>query len=462
MSNINCNACETLKNTSPHFVANGITSTECTSLAADTGLNPNLTNKHNDATDLHTMNDCLVGRQAGELEDYNVCDWQDFMAKFIANLYEMLKGIICALGGVWTHIHNLLTRVAGLETRMTNVEGRVTTLESDVSGLKTRVTNLEGDVSGLKTRVSSLEDDMDDLKDDVSDLKTDVNGLKTDVNGLKTDVNGLKGRMTTAEGKITNLESDVNGIKTDVNGLKGRMTTAEGKITNLESTVSGHGTRITNLENNYTSLSNTVAGHTTTINNLTTTVNNYSSSISQNTADISALTTKLNNLIAALGGSTNVVPVIKRYRVTVPVGAFGQVWRVTSGVQQNADPSPDDPDNWYSVSDVTEWFAGSGNNAELGEFRIIIPVSEMESITGVWTQTQVVPSGNPYDGRGKGYIQTVNVQGWEQEGTNLIVNFDTYELAPASTLGQQDGHNGGPYPVTVDFLVVGTKTISPI
>lgn len=418
MSNINCNACETLKNTSPHFVANGVTSTECTSLAADTGLNPNLTPKHNDATDLHTMNDCLIGRQAGELEEYNVCDWQDFMEKFIANLYEMLKGIICALGGVWTHIHSLLTRVSGLETRMTSVEGRVTTLESDVGGLKTRVTNLEGDVSGLKMRVTSLEDDMDDVKSDVSNLKTDVTGLSN--------------RMTT-----------------------------------LESTVGGFNSRIGTLESNYTSLSstvtnlgNTVSGHTTTINNLSSTVGNHTTSINQNTADIAALTTKLNNLITALGGSSTTVPVMKRYRVTVPVGAFGQVWRVTSGAEQAYDPNPGAAPGYYSVANVTEWFAGSGNNAELGEFRVVIPITDMEAITGVWTQTQVVPSGNPYDGRGKGYIQTVNVQGYVQEGSNLIVNFDTFELCPASML--PDSYNGGPYPVTIDFLVVGTKTFSPI
>lgn len=78
----------------------------------------------------------------------------------------------------------------------------------------------------------------------------------------------------------------------------------------------------------------------------------------------------------------------------------------------------------------------------------------------MWTQTYVVPSGNPYDGRGKGYIQTVNIQGWTTEGTNLIVNFDTFELCPASML--PSGYNGGPYPVTVDFLVVGTKTFVPI
>lgn len=128
MSEINCNACDTLKTTAPNVVQNGITDTECASLAVDTGLNPNLSPKHNDAEDLHNMNDCLIGRQAGDLEKFNICDWQNFMERFIPNLYETLKGIICAIGGVWTYIHNLLNRVGALEGRVTNIEGDVSNL----------------------------------------------------------------------------------------------------------------------------------------------------------------------------------------------------------------------------------------------------------------------------------------------------------------------------------------------
>jgi len=320
MSQINCDACSDLKTYAPNFAENGVTDTECTSLAADTGLNPNLSPKHKDADDLHDVNDCLVGRQIQDLEKYDVCDWQDYMKGFIPNLYETIKSIICALGGIWTYIHNLLSRVGVLETKVGNLETRTGNLET---------------------------------------------------------------RMTTAEGNISTNSSN-----------------------------------ITNVAN------------------------------------------RLNDLIQALGGSSNVIPVIKRYRVTVPVGAFGQVWRVASGAEQAMYNEPGATPNYYPVASITEWFAGSGNNEDVGEFRVIIPVSEMESITGVWTQTQVVPSGNPYDGVGKGYIQTVNVQGWVQQGTNLIVNFDTFELCPPSSL--PNGTNGGPYPVTVDFLVVGTKTFAPI
>ena len=314
MSQIDCNACSDLKTNAPGFVAHGVESTECTSLAADTGLNPNLSPTHTDAADLHDVNDCLIGSSVNDLEEYGVCDWQDFMSKFIPNLYETLKGIICALGGAWTKIHNLLTRVGNLETRMTAAE-------SDISGLKTR------------------------------------------------------------------------------------MTTAEGTITTLQTTVAGHTTAITNLNTKYNSLKSL-----------------------------------LDDLIEAISGSTNTIPVFRKYSYTVPVSKFIQTWQTTSTTEQG------------DTATLTAWFSGSPQQDE--DF-ISIPVTEMETIIGVWAQPKVVPGGNTYDGMGKDFMQTVAVQTYVHQGNNLIVNFDALELAPEKI----GSHNGGPYPLPIEFLVVGTKTI---
>lgn len=313
MSQIDCNACQDLKTNAPNFVANGVGDTECASLAADTGLNQNLSPQHNDATDLHDVNDCLIGSAVNDLEGYDVCDWQDFMKGFIPNIYETIKGGICSLGGAWTYIHNLLGRVGSLETRMTNAEG---------------------------------------------------------------DITNLKTRMSTAEGNIS------------------------------------------------------------TINN------------------------RIDEIIAAMGGDEDEIPVMKRYRYTVPAEAFTPVWRTDDGsVYNNGSWSQTIPNGMG----IVEWFSGGGNNQQVGEMWIRVPVSEMDSITGVWTQSWVVPSGNTFDGRGKAYMQSVNVQEWYRSGDYLIVNFDTYILAPQRFTAEQEPtnpQNGGPYPVTVDFLVVGKKTIS--
>lgn len=107
MSDYSCDACSSLREDAPDFVQNGVTTSICASLANDTGLNPNLTVLHTDAEDLHDANDCLIGRMGEEVDSYDVCDWKLFMKRFISNLYETLKAIICALGGIWSKIHTL-------------------------------------------------------------------------------------------------------------------------------------------------------------------------------------------------------------------------------------------------------------------------------------------------------------------------------------------------------------------
>lgn len=384
MSQINCEACETLRVNAAAFVQHGVTNTECNSMANDTGINPNLSPKHNDATDLHTANDCLVGKMNDDIESYNICDWQDFMHRFLSNLHGLLKLMICALGGIWTKIHDLISRVTSLEGRMTNVENRLTAVEGDISNLKTRMTNVEGDVSNLK------------------------------------------GRMTTVEGKVS---------------------TIEGKVNTLESTVAGHTSAISNLQSsvstlstNYTNLSNTVSGHTTSITNLNGQVNTLQTGYVN-------LKHILDQLIAALGGSSNTVTVVKKYSYTVPVEKFIDTWEANCTTEGGGS------------SYVTAWFSGASGI----ECYISIPVTEMETVVGVWAQPYVVPNGNSFDGKGKAYMETVAVQTWSQQGNNIIVNFDTYELAPPRIeSGGVVTQNGGPYPVKVDFLVVGTKTITPL
>lgn len=109
MANKNCAACDDLRTNSPNLIVNGLGDTECSSLKNDTGLNPS--SGHNDCTDLHNMNDCFIGNMEEEVDAYEVCDWKEFMKNFIQNLWTVLKGIICAICGIWTNIHNLWTKV---------------------------------------------------------------------------------------------------------------------------------------------------------------------------------------------------------------------------------------------------------------------------------------------------------------------------------------------------------------
>lgn len=99
---LNCSACEDLRQSAPNFAINGLGETECTSLANNTGLEPSA--GHDDCTDLNNMNDCLIGTMEKEVSAYAICDWKSFMKAFIPNLWTTLKGIICSICGIWTKL----------------------------------------------------------------------------------------------------------------------------------------------------------------------------------------------------------------------------------------------------------------------------------------------------------------------------------------------------------------------
>lgn len=113
-SNVDCSACTDLKNTAPDFVQNGVTKTVCNSLKNDTGLNPRLTTLHDDCEDLDMATDCMIGMMENEVDSYDLCDWKKFMKKFISNLTQILKAIICAICGLWTNVHDLHDRADDL------------------------------------------------------------------------------------------------------------------------------------------------------------------------------------------------------------------------------------------------------------------------------------------------------------------------------------------------------------
>lgn len=131
MAEINCAACEELRQTSPEFIVNGLTDEICSSLANDTGLSPS--DDHNDCTDLHNLNDCLVGNEATEVDAYDVCDWKPFMKQFIPNLWTVLKAIICAICGIWTNIHKIWEEIAKIWEKINCVYGGLKALGDGIA-----------------------------------------------------------------------------------------------------------------------------------------------------------------------------------------------------------------------------------------------------------------------------------------------------------------------------------------
>lgn len=113
MSEYSCTACQDLRDDAPAFVQNGVTDAICNSLHNNTGFNPNLTVRHNDEEDLHNANDCLIGVKVDQVMSQDVCDWRPFIKKVLGNLYELLKAIICSLGGLWRKLSRLIEILGG-------------------------------------------------------------------------------------------------------------------------------------------------------------------------------------------------------------------------------------------------------------------------------------------------------------------------------------------------------------
>lgn len=131
MADINCSACSSLNEHASEFVVNGVTDAVCTSLKNNTGFNASA--GVDDCEDLDLANDCLIGNMADEIEAYDVCDWKEYMKKFVPNVWNVLKAIICAICGLWTNITNLWTKVNCISQNLdTNDAPRIWVDKADV------------------------------------------------------------------------------------------------------------------------------------------------------------------------------------------------------------------------------------------------------------------------------------------------------------------------------------------
>lgn len=103
MSDKSCSACNDLREVSPEFTLNGVTDTIAEYLEKNSGLDGESKN----CDDLLDINDCLIGNMEDELDAYDVCEWKDFMAAFIPNLYETIKAMVYSSCGQWCAINGL-------------------------------------------------------------------------------------------------------------------------------------------------------------------------------------------------------------------------------------------------------------------------------------------------------------------------------------------------------------------
>lgn len=136
MKEIDCEVCEDLASYATDLVSNGeVTEKVCTSIANDTGLNPDLPVLHTDCEDLEDLNDCLIGRPEQDLERYDNCEWRKFMRKYISNLHTFNKAVLCALCGIWKNIHNLWKKINEILQDLLDIHNELDLHDCQISAL---------------------------------------------------------------------------------------------------------------------------------------------------------------------------------------------------------------------------------------------------------------------------------------------------------------------------------------
>lgn len=147
----NCTACEEIRHIDPDLIVNGFDSDNCTSLQNDTGLVAS--SGHDDATDLTNLNDCFVGNMDDEVEKYEVCDWKEFMHKFLPNLWTVLSAIICAIKGLWTNVHNLWTDIRNLHQDIATINNNISSISNNVTTINNTVINMGQQIATMPKNI---------------------------------------------------------------------------------------------------------------------------------------------------------------------------------------------------------------------------------------------------------------------------------------------------------------------
>lgn len=136
---------------------------------------------------------------------------------------------------------------AGLESRLAAVEADYLTSE-DKEELQGNIDTLTGVVETLTEGVDADKvDGVKDLIKYVEDHGPEVTGMKEDISENAAAIEGVAGRMTTAEGKITALETasathaTQDALAEAVEALEGADTALSGRITTLENKFTGEG-----------------------------------------------------------------------------------------------------------------------------------------------------------------------------------------------------------------------------
>ena len=110
-------------------------------------------------------------------------------------------------------------------------------------------------LDGIDTTIEGLDGRLTTAEGNISDLQDDTSGLGSRLTAAEDDISALDGRLASAEGDITALDGRVDGLDDSVSGLDTRLTTAEGAISDLQSDISDLSGLATQVQRNTNDIS---------------------------------------------------------------------------------------------------------------------------------------------------------------------------------------------------------------
>lgn len=163
MSKDACTACETLRTQSSEFIHKGVTDEMCANLKANQGLN----NKgNNNCTDMHTLNDCLLGGLLETADAYEVCEVKDLLKDLTANVMNLMDVMICSDCGQWDQINAIWAEIARIWAAIKALQNRCSALEGSSalmsSALTKILTNLKNSGAWKQTGSTIFEGQFND------------------------------------------------------------------------------------------------------------------------------------------------------------------------------------------------------------------------------------------------------------------------------------------------------------
>lgn len=158
-----CSACDSLKATSSNFIQKGVTDTICANLKANQGFE----NKgHNNCTDMHDMNDCLLGGLLEKIDTYDVCDTKEAIKDLEKNLISIMDVMICSDCGKWEEIEKLWAEIQKIWNAIRALQNKVGGIEGSVGDMYSAVekilTNLKNSGAWKQTGDNVLQGDFND------------------------------------------------------------------------------------------------------------------------------------------------------------------------------------------------------------------------------------------------------------------------------------------------------------